>query len=118
MAWLLSATQIRAPHSFNETNNTMTAQNRTLDGTVNRDLFGSNKRIWTLEYQDILPAQYDVIKAIHTTYLTNNTPVAWEVTETNYAVAATTVHVNLDERTFRVRGTDYLSSFRLILTEV
>ena len=118
MAYILDGTEIRAPHEIGEANNTMVAQNRTLDGQINRDYFGSNKRTWVLSYNNVLPVEYSVIKTKHTTYLSSNTPVSFEVTEANYTVAATTVHINLDERGFRVRGEDYISDFRLILTEV
>ena len=89
-----------------------------MDGQINRDYFGSNKRVWELEYNNVMPSDYSTIKAIHTTYLATNTPVTWEVTEANYTVSSTTVHVNLDERGFKVRGNDYISDFRLTLTEV
>lgn len=116
--YILSGTEIRAPHELAEGNNTMVAQNRTLDGQINRDYFGSTKRTWVLEYNNVMPSDYSTIKAIHTTYLATNTPVTWEITEANYTVSSTTVHINLDERGFRVRGNDYISDFRLTLTEV
>lgn len=118
MSYVLSGSEIRSPHELSEGNNTMVAQNRTLDGTINRDYMGSNKRVWDLEYNNVMPSDYSVIKAIYDTYLSTNTPVTWEITETNYTVAQTTVHLNLDERGFRVRGNDYISDFRLTLTEV
>lgn len=95
MAYTLAATNIRAPHSFDETNSTQAAQNRTLDGSINRDYFGSNKRVWQLEYNNTKKSDYDTIKSIYDTYLLTANAVSWEVTETNYPVSATTVHVDL-----------------------
>jgi hypothetical protein len=117
MSYLLASTTIKAPHTFSETNSTQVAQNRTLDGSINRDYFGSNKRVWTLEYRNTKKADYDTIKTIYTSYLATVAAVAWEVTETNYTISATTVHVDLVERGFSVRGSDYISDFSLTLTE-
>lgn len=117
MAYILSSTQIRAPHELAEANSTQVAQNRTLSGSVTRDYFGSNKRVWKLEYRNVLPADYDTIKTIYTSYLSNVAAKTWEITEANYTVAQTNVHLDLVERGFSVRGNDYLSDFTLILTE-
>lgn len=117
MAYILSSTPIRAPHEFSESNSTQVAQIRTLDGQVNRDYFGDNKRIWVLEYSNTKKADYDAIKTLYNNYLSTATALTWEVTETNYTISQTTVHVDLLERGFSVRGTDYLSDFSLILTE-
>lgn len=117
MAYVLSGSNLKSPNSLEETNNTQYAQQRTLGGSVNRDYFGSNKRVWKLDYKNVPKASYDVIKGIYDTYLSTGTAVAWSVTETNYTVSATTVHVNLDTRGFSVGGEDYISSFTLILSE-
>lgn len=117
MSYVLSGSNIRAPHSFTEENSTQVAQNRTLDGTIRRDYMGTNKRRWILEYQNTKIADYAAIKAIYDSYLSTATAKAWQVTESNYTVAATTVHVDLVERSFSVRGEDYISDFTLTLTE-
>jgi len=117
MSYLLDGTTIRSPQSFSESNNTQVAQNRTLDGSVSRDYFGDNKRVWTLDYSNTNKTAYDVIKAIYDSYLSTGTAKSWQVTETNYTISATTVHVDLVERGFSIRGTDYLSDFTLTLTE-
>ena len=118
MAYLLSGSEIRAPHQLSESNATLMVQNKALNGTVNRDYMGSNKRVWELEYNNVMPTDYNTIKTIYDTYLSTNTAVTWEVTEANYTVSSTTVHVTLDERGFKVRGNDYISDFKLTLVEV
>lgn len=118
MAYLLSGSTIRRPNSMQETNTTQFAEVRTLDGQFGRDYFGDNKRIWTLEFRNTQPSDYSTIKTIYNTYLSTGTEVAWEVTESNYTVAATTVHVDLFVRGFTVQGSTYLSNFTLTLTEV
>lgn len=116
--YLLDSITIRRPNQFTETNNTQVAQNRTLYGTNTRDYFGSNKRVWVLDFTIVKKADYDVIKAIYDSYLSTGTAKTWEVTETNYTISQTSVHVDLVERGFTIKGTDYLSDFTLTLTEV
>lgn len=118
MSYLLSGSTIRAPQEFEEMNSTQFAEHRTLDGTVRRDFFGSNKRVWVLRYRNTKKADYGVIKTIYDSYLTTAAGKSWQVTEPNYTVAATTVHVDLLERGFTIRGTDYISDFDVILKEV
>lgn len=117
MAYLLDSTEIRNPFELDERNDTQVAQNRTLSGSVTRDFFGSNKRIWVLNYQNAKKADYDEIKTIYDSYLSTGSGKTWEITETNYTVAQTTVHVDLKVREFRIRGEEYLSDFTLTLTE-
>ncbi len=117
MSYVLAGTALRNPHDFKESNSTQVAQNRTLSGAVTRDYFGSNKRMWVLSYVNTKKADFDVINTIYLSYLSTGTAQTWQVTETNYSVSATTVHVDLLERGFSIRGQDYLSDFDLILTE-
>lgn len=117
MSFNLDSVAIRAPMNMSEDNSTQVAQQRTLSGAVNRDYFGSNKRVWTLQYRNTKKAAYDAINTIYQSYLTLGTAKSWSVTETNYAVSATTVHIDLITRKFSVSGLDYISDFDLILTE-
>ena len=117
MAYILSSTTIRNPKSLTESNSTQVAQNRTLSGAITRDYFGSNKRVWTLEFENAKKTDYDTINTIYTAYLSAGTGVSWEVTETNYTVASVTVHMDLVQRSFKVRGSDYISDFTLTLIE-
>lgn len=117
MAYVLAGSPIRAPQSMTETNSTQVAENRTLSGAVTRDHFGSNKRVWTLEYRNTKKTDYDTIKTIYTTYLTSTSTQTWEVTETNYSISQTSVHIDLLDRGFSVGGEDYLSNFTLVLKE-
>jgi hypothetical protein len=117
MAYLLAGTSIRSPAQLKETNSTQMAQQRVLSGAISRDYFGSNKRVWVLDYTNTKKADYDTINTIYLSYLSTATAQSWQITETNYAVSATTVHVDLQERGFSAKGTDYISDFSLILTE-
>ena len=116
MAFILDAVTIRAPKEIDESNSTQVAQNRTLSGAVTRDYFGSNKKVWVLQYETTKKTDFDTINTIYLSYLSTGTAKTWSVTETNYTASAN-VHVDLQVREFRIRGTDYLSNFTLILTE-
>lgn len=117
MSFILNGTSLRGPATIEESNSTQVAQNRTLSGAVTRDYFGSNKRVWTLEYQNTNPTDYTTIKNIYNSYLSTQSAVTWQVTETNYTVSQTNVHVDLLVRKFSVRGSSYISDFTLTLTE-
>lgn len=117
MGYLLDGQTIRAPYDLREENSTQVAQNRTLNGDINRDYFGTNKRRWILTYRNTKKADYDTIKAIHSSYLSTGTTKTFEVTETNYDVDSVSCHVDIEERVFTVRGESYISDFTLVLTE-
>lgn len=117
MAYILAGTTIRNPLSLQESNDTQVAQNRTLSGNITRDYFGSNKRVWTLNFENAKTTDYTTINNIYQTYLNTGTAQTFQVTETNYTVASINVHIDLITREFTVRGSDYLSNFTLILTE-
>lgn len=118
MAYILNGSTIRSPHRITETNSTQVAQNRSLSGSYRRDYFGSNKRIWILEYENTKKVDYDTIKGIYDSHLSTGSAITWQSTEANYTFAQTSVHIDLKERGFRVKGTDYISDFTLVLTEV
>lgn len=118
MGYLLDSTSIRRPMTMDVSNETQMAQNQTLDGTVRRDYFGSNKRVWVLDYENVTKTDFDAINTIYQSYLSTGTAKTWEVTETNYTISQTSVHIDLRERAFSVGGESYISDFSLILTEV
>lgn len=117
MSYLLNGSPIRAPASIEEANSTQMAQQRSLDGSISRDYFGSNKKVWVLNYENVKKTDYDTINTIYQSYLSTGSTKSWQVTESNYTVASTNVHVDLKERAFSVKGTSYISDFSLILTE-
>jgi hypothetical protein len=84
---------------------------------VARDYFGSNKRVWKLTFKNVQPAEYTTIYTIYTTYLSTNIARTWQVTEANYTISQTNVHVDMPDRGFSAAGTTYLSDFELTLTE-
>lgn len=109
--------KIKAPQQMKEGRVEQYAQQKALDGSVNRDYFSSRegtKRIWTLTYYNILPAAYNVIDAVYTIYKLTDTTQAFVVSDLSIS---TDVHMDLVDRDFSVSGNDYLSSFTLVLTE-
>lgn len=117
MSYTLNGTDIRPPSNMNEKNVTQYAQQKTLSGAVGRDYFGNNKRTWVLSYNNVNATDYSTINTIYQAYLSTGSAKSWAVSEANYTVTATTVHIDLLDRGFSTNGTDYLSSFDLILTE-
>ncbi len=115
--YTLNGTQIKRPQQMNEDNSTQVTQVRTLGGSVNRDYFGSNKRIWTLDYSTIPKSDYDTINTLYQLYLSTGNAQPFICTETNYPISSTNVHVDLLTRGFAYHGNQYLSDFTLILTE-
>jgi len=117
MSYTLNGTAIKRPNAMEEDNSTQVAQQRTLNGSINRDYLGSNKRTWRLQYRNTNATDYSTINTIYQTYLSDAAAKSWVVSETNYTVSTTNVHIDLVNRSFSVKGTDYLSDFDLILTE-
>lgn len=117
MSFLLSGTSLRRPANLDESNSTQHVQQRLLNGRVGRDYFGDNKRVWALDYNKTNPTDYTTIRGIYNAYLQSASAVTWEVTEANYTVSSTLVHVDLTKRAFTVRGDSYISDFTLVLTE-
>lgn len=117
MSYTLDGSTIRSPMSIEESNLTQYAQQKALSGAVGRDYFGSNKRVWTLEYANTKKSDYDTINTIYQTYLSTGTARTFASTETNYTVSSTSVHMDLQVRKFNIGGTDYISDFTLVLTE-
>lgn len=118
MSYILDSSVIRRPTSIREENSTQLAQHRTLDGSIRRDYFGSNKREWVLEYDNTNPTDYTTIRTIYDSHLSTGNSKTWAITESNYTVSQTNVHIDLKIRDFQVKGSSYISSFTLILTEV
>ena len=117
MPFVLSGTNLKGPGQISESNSTLVAQQRVLSGAIRRDYFGSNKRIWELTYENVNPTDYTTIYNIYSTYLSTGTTVTWAITEANYTIASINVHVDIQNRSFKVRGSSYISDFTLILTE-
>lgn len=118
MSYLLDGQTIRRPKTLEEGNSTQYAQVRPLGGVNRRDYFGANKRIWTLTYENVNPTDWGIINTIYQSYLSNGVAKTFAVTDANYTIAQTTVHVDLTVRQFVMPGSSYISNFVLLLTEV
>ncbi len=117
MSYLLDSTAIRNPRNIEESTIDQYAQQKTLSGAIRRDYFGATKRIWAYDFTNTKPADYAVIKAIVDSYKSTGSTKTFEVTEANYIIAETLVHLDLVRRTFTIGGDSYISDFSLILTE-
>lgn len=117
MAYSLNSTSIRRPTRMREDNSTQFAANRVLSGANTRDYFGSNKRVWTLEFDNLNTTDYSTINTIYQSFLSTKATVPFVVTEGNYAISSTNVQVDFLTRGFTIPGSTYLSNCTLILTE-
>lgn len=117
MPFTLSNTAIKSPTRLRVDNSTQVAVNRTLSGANTRDYFGSNKRVWTLEFDNLNTTDFGIIDALYQAYLITEAAVTWIITEGNYATSQTNVFVDFLTRSFQVPGSSYLSDCTLILTE-
>ena len=117
MSFILGGSTLKGPNTFEEDNSTLMAEQRVLSGAVARDYFGSNKRIWRLTYTNLNVTAFNTINSVYQTYLTSGSTQTWQVTETNYTISSTKVHIDLLQRNFNVRGSSYISDVTLILTE-
>ena len=118
MSYILNGTTIKRPSSMEEGNSSQYAAVRTLAGTNHRDYLGANKRTWTLQYLNLNPTDYNTINTLYQAYLSNKAAQSWQITESQYTVSPTNVHVELTVRQFKVPGSTYLADCVLLLTEV
>lgn len=117
MSWILGGVTIRRPSAAAEDNSTQYAQLRTLRGVVGRDYFGLNKRVWKISYKNCKKVDYDAIYAVYNTYLNSGTAQTFQVTDPNYTISSTNVHIDMPERGLSTPGSDYISNFDITLTE-
>lgn len=94
------------------------AEQRTLQGSIGRDFFGDTKNQWRLEYANTNVTDYETIKGIYDTYVSTGVAPSFECTEDNYTIASVQVHMDIEERGFTVKGSNYISDFTIILKEV
>lgn len=118
MSYLLDGSTIKSPNNIEELTQDLFVQQTALNNTRSRDYMGDTKRTWALDYVNTKKADYDTMKTIWDSYKATAAGKSFQSTETNYTIAATTVHIDLTRRRFSVGGSDYISDFTLILTEV
>lgn len=117
MSYSLNSTTIRRPTRMREDNSTQYAANRTLGGSNTRDYFGNNKRVWTLEFDNLNATDYTTINTLYQAFLTTKAVVPFQISEGNYALGPVNVQVDFLTRSFNIPGSSYLSDCTLILTE-
>lgn len=91
------------------------AENKTLDGSVNRDYFGDDKNVWELHYDLINNDDYSTILSIYDDYI--NVGTRYFETTGEAITIGTLVHVQVNQRSFNVGGSQYLAGFVLTLIE-
>lgn len=113
MSYILNSVTLPNPQGFRreqiETGGTVV----TIDGTMKKDITNRKER-YTLTYQMLTQAEASDILTIWNTQTTVN----FQSTETNMAIGATPVHVEIEVREYNTRGNQYREDIVIILTEV
>jgi hypothetical protein len=114
----LGGTAIRSPNSMRETTQKQYAQQRPLSGSVNRKYYGSTKRVWELQYNNLNKTDYNTIRALYNSYLSTGTPQAFLLTSSGFTdFLSTNVHLSMPDTGFPKTATYYLTNFTLTLKE-
>lgn len=113
MAYLLDSTTIKSPNSFKREQIEIGVEHTSIDGETRKSITKRKER-FILTYENLTQSDASTIISIWNQEET----VDFESTETNNTISATSVHVDIKNRDYRHRGTSYLESFDLILTEV
>lgn len=115
MSYVIEGLTIRRPNGMTEGNSTQFAQQRPLAGNVARDYFGANKRVWTLNWDNLNVTDYTVLNQVYQDYLVVGAR-SFQITEPNYSISAL-CHIDLPQRAFSIPGSSYISDVTMTLTE-
>jgi len=130
MAYLLDETIIKRPSNIRKEPIEVAADHITISGKTKRDItarkyryilsYGKTKRDITarkyryiLSYKNISKTDADTLVTIYN----QKAVVTFQSTEANFPVSLRNVHVDIGDRDYLYPGSDYLSTFNLILTE-
>ena len=111
MSYLLGAITLPNPTNFTRKQIEVGASNTSLTGRTSKDIF-HRKEQFVLEFEWISSADVTNIIGEYDLQTCRN----FQVTETNLTIAATLVHIEIDERAYH-KGPDYYENFVLTLTE-
>ena len=112
MSFLLGDKTLPNPKSFTRGFIETSAQNRTIGGKEIKRTENRKER-FTLVFQELTRAQANSILSEYRLGVVRS----FQVTETNLAIAATDVLVNISSREYQP-GRDYRENLSLILTEI
>jgi len=112
MAYLLDGTTIKRPNSIKREPIEVAADHITISGKTKRDITARKYR-YILSYKNISKTDADTLVTIYN----QKAVVTFQSTEANFPVSLRNVHVDIGDRDYLYPGSDYLSTFNLILTE-
>jgi len=122
MAWgKLNDLELNAPSGFSVTDEVLGGYNTTLSGTKRRYI-KAVKKVWTLKYDTLPVASYDLIyaefeKEIPTGLQQSQTYAVFTVYEGTLGINAENVHIEISDRGF-IPGSNYLSSVEVRLVQI
>lgn len=111
MAFILGATTLKDPVKFTPKIIEISNTNVSLTGRTTKDV-RLRKNQWTLEFQNLTPAQFTALETEFNALTTKD----FQVTEANLTIAATPVHIDIPGYEY-LKGGDYRTSLTVILTE-
>lgn len=110
--YLLDGIYLPPPKTFSREFISISSDVSTLTGKTGRDL-GTKKEIFRLGWEVLSKEEVDNILVI----LAKNTPVVFQITETNLTIAPTRVIIRLSGIEYSTLGSNYISSLELELEE-
>jgi hypothetical protein len=113
MSYILGAVTLPNPKKFTREFVETTAENLLINGTSTKKV-ENRKEIFTLEFSNLTVAQVNSIMSEYEMNLIRQ----FTVTETNLAISATDVLINVKDREYQQSGRDYRENITLVLTEV
>lgn len=113
MAYILGSVTLPRPSSFTREIVENSQKIITLNNTTKKDITGRKER-YVLEFKYLNQAQVAAILAEYDLQTTRN----FQVTETNLTIAATPVHIEIEQREYLTPGNEYREDLVIYLEEV
>lgn len=113
MSFIIGSVTLPAPVDFTREIIEVQRVNLLLNATTTRN-FITRKERFVLQFQHLTPAEVSSILSEYELYTTRN----FSVSETNLTISATQVLIDVTNREYATKGTEFRENLTLILTEV
>ena len=112
MAYTLGGITLPNPKEFKRVQIETASMFTTLNGTLKKDITNRKER-FILTFRNLSQTNVTIIVNLWN----DQTTKTFQVNESNLTISATTVHIEIENRTY-TKGPDYREDLDLILTEV
>lgn len=116
MSYKLDGTTIKTPTEINENYEPISNTSISLNNYRYKDIVGTAKKSWTLYYRMLSTTDFDVLKTIYDSHITDADIIPFVSDETNLTIN-TNVYMSFGEKKY-IKGGDYYSEISIILVEV